>query len=300
MGGGGPDIPDPISAGENYRDTIEAQIENQGLVRELQLLNKTGDVEILRRIAPLLAEVQMDFEERYGSQLRAQASEAQAQTVAGDAFNVSELSPMVNEAIAAADPRAEALRAQLHDSVSTDLAAGAGLDDSLRREIQQGIRSGQSARGITRGAAPVSEEAFAQGSAGVNLRNMRRQAAESFLRTNAATRPDTLSFITQGRASGGNGAGGGGGVAQMPMSTGGGGGGFNNQLMQQFTQQSNMNHQLQSNAAMAGAPGGVSGGIGGGLSGAASGAMVGSVVPGIGTAIGAGIGGVLGMIGGAL
>lgn len=281
--GGTPDTPDIPSAGENFAETIQAQLANQGSLRELEFLNQAGNLEIMRRLAPGLANFQLGFEDQFGSQFRAQGSEATRQNRLGDILNVQDLSPAFNQAVATSDPQTESIRAMLGGQIESELAAGAGLDDGLRREIQQGVRQAQTARGITRGNAPISEEAFAQGSAGLNLRRGRQTAAENFLRTQAATRPSALSFLTGGQS--GTSGQGGSALAQLPQI--GGQGAFNNQLFQQSQAQNNLRAQTEFNAAQAGQ--------GGGFAGAAGGAMTGFTLSG-GNPIGAVVGGLGGLL----
>jgi hypothetical protein len=93
------------------------------------------------------------------------------------------------------------MRRVLAEQILGDLSAGAGMTPELVREVQQGVRQGQSARGMMRGMAPIAEEAFARGSRGLQLKQMRQQAAQDFMKTTAATRPDAFQFIT-GRGAG--------------------------------------------------------------------------------------------------
>jgi len=280
--GKGPDAPDVPTAGENYAEALEAMLQNQGSTRQLEYLDSLGKLAIASRLAPVLANIQLGFEEQFGPQMRAAESEATRQSRLGDIDNIQQLAPLFQSAAYAADPTTERLRQTLGASLQEQLEAGAGLDPSLRREIQQGIRAAQTARGMTRGNAPISEEAFALGTRGTQLRAGRQQAAESFLRTQAATAPDALSFIT-GRPSQ---------TAAMPMIPQSGVQGQLQNMAGMAQQQNNIASQTAYNAAQLGA----GGGIGGAASGALSGAAMGSAVPGIGTGVGAILGGIAGLL----
>jgi hypothetical protein len=283
---GGSDSPDVPSAGENYKDALEAQLRFQGSRRELDFLDQLGNIDMLRRLAPALANVQLGFEEQFGPQIRAAESEAIKQARLGDIQNVTDIAPLFNQAVEASDPRQAAIRKLLGEQVHGELQAGAGLDDGLRREIQQGVRAGQGARGISFGNAPVSEEAFAQGRAGLDLRRSRQQAAENFLRTSAATQPSALNFMTN--RSGGS-------LVNAPGLPNAGTQGRIDQTFGAATQANNLQSQLDYNSAQQGGFN-VGGAVGGGLGGAAMGAQIGAA----GGPIGMGLGALIGAVGGGL
>jgi hypothetical protein len=70
-----------------------------------------------------------------------------------------------------------ALRKTVYDQMQQELMAGTGLDPELQRSIEQGIRSSQISRGLTKGSAPVSAEAYALGDTGLQMRQQRQQNA---------------------------------------------------------------------------------------------------------------------------
>ena len=180
MGKGG-DTPQVPSAGENYADTIKAMLENQGALRELNMTNQLGDINSTATLAPAYANMLMNFDNAYGPQLRASQSEATRQTRAGDILNVADLGPAFQQAVSASsDPQSEMMRNLLGQQVFGELQQGMQMDPEMLREVQQGVRQAQGARGIVRGAAPVSAEAFTAGSRGLQLRGQRQQAASNF------------------------------------------------------------------------------------------------------------------------
>src|SRR5437588_3528166 len=79
------------------------------------------------------------------------------------------------------DPTGVALREQLGQSVSADLARGESLSPEMRNQLQQEIRGAQVARGNAFGNAPIAEEALFQGQAARNLYEQRLANAGSFL-----------------------------------------------------------------------------------------------------------------------
>lgn len=119
---------------------------------------------------------------------------------AGDIADVRTLGPQAAQAIRAANPQQtrlldslnrQALRPgtatastspimrELQNQALSELKLGARLDPSLRSEVQQGIRSAQSARGFGYGANDAMEEIVAQGERGEQLRRARQGFAQS-------------------------------------------------------------------------------------------------------------------------
>lgn len=98
-------------------------------------------------------------------------------------------------AIKAANPEQQALMGELNRQAMGDLSLGATLDPSLRREVQQSVRSGQSARGFGTGMNDATEEAFASGLRAEQLRGTRRQFAQGVAGMNAAQSVDPMMAI---------------------------------------------------------------------------------------------------------
>lgn len=85
------------------------------------------------------------------------------------------------------DPTFRAVRDRLGSRVASDLDAGYGLGDELTRELEQGIRGAQSARGNWLGPAPAAAEVFRKGSAMIDLNNQRQSNARGFLQGRQAS-----------------------------------------------------------------------------------------------------------------
>jgi hypothetical protein len=79
------------------------------------------------------------------------------------------------------DPTGLALRKQLEGQIGSDLAAGSQLDPQTAREVEQGVRMAQGARGNVYGTPQMVEEAMSRGQAGLALRQKRQQIAQSYL-----------------------------------------------------------------------------------------------------------------------
>ena len=90
---------------------------------------------------------------------------------------------------------ASEIRGLLARQVLGELQAGTSLTPEQAREFEQAVRAGQVARGITGGNTAVFEEAATKGSAGVELANRRRAAAQAFLDSNAASRPSAVNAL---------------------------------------------------------------------------------------------------------
>ena len=96
---------------------------------------------------------------------------------AADIADVMKLGPEARRAIAASSPEAARLLASLESDAQEGMDLGATLDPSLRREVQQSVRAGQSARGMGKGPVDLYTEALETGSAAEALRATRRANA---------------------------------------------------------------------------------------------------------------------------
>ena len=125
---------------------------------------------------------------------------AQRQLALRQKLGVADVEQSVAE-LKAADPGSWAMRQKLMDDVqkdqvspelsklyndaAADYALGSQLDDSTAREVEQAVRSAQTARGNVLGSAAATQEAMARGEAGYqrklqraqNLANMENQVA---------------------------------------------------------------------------------------------------------------------------
>jgi hypothetical protein len=271
-----PNVP---TAGENIASAIAATLDNQQALRDMDRSNQLFDIETLESVGPQYTQLLLDFEDMYGSAIRNSQANATGEERANELANITALSPAFQEAVAAgADPESERMRNVLAQQIFGDLSAGAGMTPELTREVQQGVRQGQSARGMTRGTAPIAEEAFARGSRGLQLKQMRQQAAQDFMKTTAATRPDAFQFIT------GRGAG--------PIASPGVAPQTGTNVFDSAMGQSAAANNLQSQLSFNSRGGGAKGALGGAAAGASAGAAFGPW--------GAAIGGVLGGIGGSM
>jgi hypothetical protein len=98
------------------------------------------------------------------------ATAGRAETLGGFAS----LGPSILSGFQASDPITARI---LNTQAQEELALGAELDPGIRREVRQGVRGGQAARGMGFGPTDVYEEAFNLGSAGQQIRQDRRNFA---------------------------------------------------------------------------------------------------------------------------
>ncbi len=188
------DAPEPRDLGQEYRETLQAQIDLAPDLFEAESDPAYGrpaqaklDLSILEELMPRLMGLYEGT--TMPSIARADAQSRRIQQEA-DIESLEELAPRAAEAARAADPRQEALLDLLNENAITELQAGASLDPSLRREVQQSVRQGQAARGMGYGVGDVSTEALFSGQAAEALRRNRQQFASNVVGINAATGTD--------------------------------------------------------------------------------------------------------------
>lgn len=150
----------------------------------------------------------------YEKEIAPAMQRGQAASAAGDVATLEELGPRAVRAIRAANPEQAALLAELNKQAMEELAMGAHLDPSLAREVTQGIRGGQAARGLGTGTADVAEETIARALQAERLRAARRGFAGQVMGYNQATTVDPAMVILGRPAQGGQLIGQGAGGAQ--------------------------------------------------------------------------------------
>jgi hypothetical protein len=117
---------------------------------------------------------QRGFLDIYNNAIIPTLTEAQTKMRTADISDVKNLSPEMRAALRASNPAAAALLDELEGQAQGDLAAGASLNPSELRNIQQAARMGQSARGMGSGPIDNFEEALKSLNYGRALQNDRR------------------------------------------------------------------------------------------------------------------------------
>lgn len=264
-GGDGPDV--PRTPAEILQDALSGLI-SQG--PQLQQLRRTD------------IESQLSNLTEFGPQFQDQITGLRDTQAQADIFRAAQLAPQIR---AIEDPTTRGVRETLGQQVQEELQRGDALPPGVIRELQQGVRGAQAARGVRFGARPIAEEAFTVGIAAEQRAERRRvsrqQLALEFLRTQATTQVEPIATVANLAAG-----------ASQPLNQlqqqGLGesllGGVFgvsaqqsNLQAQQQFnTQQLQAQQQQQRQAGIFGLLGGAAGFAFGGLGGAAVGSKIGS------------------------
>ena len=105
------------------------------------------------------------------------SQEATTAQRSADIADVEQLGPRAIAAFKAANPELAGLLDEFSKQAQSELAAGTSLTPDLRREVEQSIRAGQSARGMGFGNSDLLQEAMTSGAAGLALQDRRRKFA---------------------------------------------------------------------------------------------------------------------------
>jgi hypothetical protein len=124
---------------------------------------------------------------------RVQSADRDAR-ITGEMSAIETYAPRITRSLREASGNAPLLD-EMQAQAMEGLKAGAGLDASLAGEVEQGVRSAQSARGFGFGAPDAVAEAFARGSRGLQLRQQRRADAAGVVALNQATAADPFMAI---------------------------------------------------------------------------------------------------------
>ena len=131
---------------------------------------------------------------------RMDASALQSQREA-DITAVEQLGGRATDALRNSDPQQAALVDEMNRQAMEELALGGSLSDAQKRNIQQGMRSGQSARGLGVGVGDAVAEAMAQAEGAEQQKSSRRQFAGQVAGLNQSVKGDPFMSIL-GRSSG--------------------------------------------------------------------------------------------------
>ena len=108
-------------------------------------------------------------------------SEADKYRRSSDLRDVEEYGGRATAALLGADSYKKELSDELSRQALSELQAGATLDPSLRREVQQGYRQAATARGMAYNPSSAAEEAYFTGLQAEQLRRNRQQFAQGAL-----------------------------------------------------------------------------------------------------------------------
>lgn len=108
-------------------------------------------------------------------------AEADKYRRSSDLRDVEEYGGRATAALLGADSYKKELSDELSRQALSELQAGATLDPSLRREVQQGYRQAATARGMAYNPSSAAEEAYFSGLQAEQLRRSRQQFAQGAL-----------------------------------------------------------------------------------------------------------------------
>jgi len=134
------------------------------------------------------------------SRMDAQALRTQREA---DISAVEQLGGRATDALRQADPQQAALVDEMNRQAIEELLLGGALSDAQKRNIQQGMRSGQTARGLGTGVGDAVAEAMAQAEGAEQQKASRRQFAGQVAGLNQSVKGDPFMSIL-GRSSGVN------------------------------------------------------------------------------------------------
>ena len=133
-----------------------------------------------REFSPQLNQLSFDQLARFALQYNALSNQMANQQRGDDLRTLLNYGSAYKAAQESVNPKETAIRGVLGDQIFEELKSD-GVDPYLDRELSQGVRAGQAARGMTMGNSPVSSEALARGSFANDLRNQRQSKASGFL-----------------------------------------------------------------------------------------------------------------------
>jgi hypothetical protein len=187
-------------AGQSFGDFVRDYNRYSGQYRNALMTDLDTQIALAQKQIPAMMQLNEQYSPAYNQQLidlerqlYPQAMQLQLAERMQEAQDAAALQPFL---AAAEDPATRKLRETLAGQYQAGLDAGSGMDPDMTRETEQAIRAAQSARGLTRGAAPVSGEALYKGAAGQALKTQRQSAAENFLKTQASTTINPYTALT--------------------------------------------------------------------------------------------------------
>ncbi|MEM6888767.1 MAG: hypothetical protein AAF636_11570 [Pseudomonadota bacterium] len=154
--------------------------------------NGKGDEPSTRPLGEPGALSASEWDER-AAQLREQFEAGSSQRGMPEVREIRTPSDFVpNDELYARDRESTVIAETLYDQIMKELGLGAELSDGVRREVQQGVRGGQAARGNILGNSAIYEEAMELGQAGENRQLQRQGQALGFL--SSGVTPEDIAY----------------------------------------------------------------------------------------------------------
>ena len=271
--------PPARDVGKEYRDTLQAQIDLSDDLLAAERRTRPGytaldlaDVNAMLGVRGEPKGLLGLYEQEINPTLSRIEARDRNERIAGEMGAISQYAAPVAQTLRESTGNAPLLD-ELNQQALSELQSGATLDPSLRREVQQAIRSGQASRGLGYGTRDLAAEALATGLQAEQLRRNRQGFAQSMIGLNQATGGDPFMAIL-GRPSQAFSAAQGIGGQAYGMSQG-----IGNKLFNPESQyaadvyNTNYQGQLAANTASAANKAAITGGIIGGIGSLAGGAF---------------------------
>lgn len=153
----------------------------------------------ITRYKNVKTEAQRGFLDLYANDIQPMSDQITAASLsrqrASDISDVANLGRFSQEALKMSNPEQTALMDTLNRQAREELDMGAHLDPSLARQVQQGYRQGQAARGLGMGRSDAAMESFMMGQQANQLRRERQQFATGMVGLNSSIYGDAFQNV---------------------------------------------------------------------------------------------------------
>jgi|GEM_PF-5501213 len=167
-----------------------------GLSAEQKLNSALGTYE---KVDERLSGHELEMSQKYGPLYAQLMNEMASKERAGQVADVEALAPKLQGIRDAAEgPETTQMRKTLMAQIMGELSAGSSLTDQQNRELEQGVRSSEMARGVGLGRGAAGREAIKRALQGQRLLAQRQSKAMGLVQQEEAATPDPFSAILSG------------------------------------------------------------------------------------------------------
>jgi len=172
-------MPESRSYAQETRDTLQAQVDLAPQLYSAESKFRPQyaqlDMDVAKRMLPQMMNLYEGQINPALARMQNQALEAQRR---GDVEAIEKYGGRTREAMEAADPETAALKRELNRQAMEELQLGGKLTGGQQRQLRQGVRSGQAARGFGFGISDQAMESLAEMNAMEDRRRGRQQFAQ--------------------------------------------------------------------------------------------------------------------------
>lgn len=199
------------SAKETTRETLQALMEfapqfamqAYGLQGQYAPLEAGRALDLAKEFMPQQYDIELALQKQYGHQFQSEANKLASAQRRNELSDALAMAPQVRGIMEAGEsPEVTAMRNELIRQVGGELGMGARLTGEQLRNVTQGARAAQMARGIDGGMGGVSREAMARGLEGQRLQDSRQAKASALLGQESARVPNPFDAILNRSQSG--------------------------------------------------------------------------------------------------